>query len=207
MFIISPVPEELIAIPRPWHWQAVKLGFQPTPALFQRPHAETSNRSLLASLATADTPRQSCVPSLETEVQQAQRRVATQYKTHNLVTAKTSPVPFPNSPLQAVTPPHPQPASSYITGLQEAEKAGDIEPTWPLGRTPQPPSLAKSLPTPITGNWSLGWVCILSSLVLEFFGSLSCIWTFLYPASSLLGRPSLSTYWPRFSPGSRPWLL
>ena len=68
MLIIGPVPEELIAIPSPWHWQVVKLGFQPTPALFQRPRAETSNRSLLASLATVDTPHQSCVPSLETEV-------------------------------------------------------------------------------------------------------------------------------------------
>ena len=43
-------------------------------------------------------------------------------------------------------------------------------------------------------------VCILSSLVVEVCGSLSCIRTFLHPASSLLGRP-------RFSPGSRPWLL
>ena len=56
VFIINPAPEGLTTTPRPWYWQVVKLGFEPTPASFQGPHAEASIRRLLTSLATADAP-------------------------------------------------------------------------------------------------------------------------------------------------------
>ena len=79
--------------------------------------------------------------------------MATQYETHNLVTEKTNPVPFPDSPLQSATPPQPHPASSYITGLRQAEKARDLEPTWPAGRMLPPPSSGQV--TAFTHCWKL----------------------------------------------------
>lgn len=56
--------------------------------------------------------------------------------------------------LHSQRPLQPHPASSYITELQDAEKAEDLPPAWTPGRMLIPPCSGQVITLPTPGNWT-----------------------------------------------------